>query len=80
MSIFELCEIAGLKLSPSRSSNTFTLTFDFACCSSTFNFCALNYAVSLSSRNRTSVSSSAILTSFNALSLFDDLEFDDDVL
>ena len=81
MSIYELCEILGLKLLPSRSSNTVTLTFDFACCSSTFNFCALNYAVSLSSRNRTSASSSAMLTFFfNALSLFDDLELDDDVL
>ena len=81
MPIFELCEITGLKLSPLRSSNTFTLPLDFGYCSSTFNFYALNSAVCLSSRNRTSVSSSAILSfSFSALSLFDDLEPDDDAL
>ena len=81
MSIFELCETAGLKLSPSRSSKSFTLYFDFAYCSSTFSFCALHSAVCLSSRNRTSVSSSAILSfSISALSFFDDLEPDDDAL
>ena len=73
MSVFELCEIAGLKLSPSGSSNTFTLALGFAYCSSTFDLCALNSVVCLSPGNRISVSSSAILSfSFSALPLFDD--------
>ena len=72
MSIFELYEVARLTLSPSRSSNTFTLTLDLVYCSSTFNLYALNSAVCLSSSKCTSVSSSAILSfSFNVLSLFD---------
>ena len=49
-------------LSPSRSFNNFTLALDLVYCSSTFNFCSLNFAVYLSSRKRTSVSSSAILS------------------
>ena len=72
MSIFELCQIAGLTLSHSRSSNTFTLTLDLAYCFSTFNFCVLNSTVCLSFRKRTSVISLAIPSFFfNALSLFD---------
>ena len=80
MSIFVLCEIVGLTLSPSRSSNTFNLGLDFAYCSLIFSFCALNSAVCLSYKKHTFVSSSAILSfSFNALLLLHDLEPDDDI-
>ena len=81
MLIFELCKIAGLTLSLSRSSNTFTLALDMTYCSLMFKFCALNSVVCLSSRKCISVSISAILSfSFNAFSLFTDFESGDDTL